>query len=484
MNKINKSFLGIILVLFSQFAIINAQNNDTTKIIILHTNDMHAKIDQMPKLAYYVDYYRNKNKNVFLFSAGDNFTGNPIVDQYNPPGYPMVDLMNKIGFDISCFGNHEFDYGQENVNKYIAQANFPFISANIKCTESTILKEPLPYQKFTCKDGTTIGVFSVLEVNRMGIPDCSPLKVQNLSFANPIKTAKKYASYKDSSDIFIALTHLGFKGDKKLAKKVPIFDAIIGGHSHTLLTNGEIKKGALICQADCYVNYLGVLTLKIVNGKIVSKKDSLIELNDDTKVNSEIANLVKEYNNNPSLYETIAYSKNGINGIDELGSMMTDAILDTLDVDIAFQNIGGIRLDSISAGKINVKQIFELSPFGNTLVEFNLTPKQIKKLIKYTYSFHKKNELQVSGLIINLEVNKKSKLKKISLRTPDGKPLTKNTYKVVVNNYMAAAYGLKFLDNGKEYPIIDAENTIRFIKEKKNIDYTGVKRVFETVLKK
>jgi len=482
MKNINITFLGIIIVLSSQFAILNAQNNDTTRIIILHTNDMHAKIDQMPKLAYYVNYYRNKNNNVFLFSAGDNFTGNPIVDQYNPLGYPMIDLMNKIGFDISCFGNHEFDYGQENVNKYIAQANFPFISSNIVFSKKSVLKEPAPYHKFKCNDGTTIGVFSVIEVNRMGIPDCSPLKVQNLSFANPIKTAKKYISYKDSSDIFIALTHLGFKGDKKLAKKVPVFDAIIGGHSHTLLPNGEIKKGALICQADCYINYLGVLTLKVVKGEIVSKKDSLIQLNDDTKVNPEIAKLVKEYNNNPSLYKTIAYSKNGINGIDELGSMMTDAILDTLDVDIAFQNVGGIRLDSISAGKIIVKQIFELSPFGNTLVEFNLTPKQIKKLIKYTYNFHKKNELQVSGLIINLEVNKKRKLKKISLKTPEGKSLTKDTYKVVVNDYMAAAYGLSFLKNGKEHPIIDAENTIRFIKDKKNIDYTGVKRVFETVL--
>ena len=477
MNKINKTFLGIIILLFSQLSILSSQN-DTTEIIILHTNDMHAKIDQMAKLAYYVDYYRDKYDNVFLFSAGDNFTGNPIVDQYNPLGYPMVDLMNKIGYDISCFGNHEFDYGQENVNKYIKQANFPFISANIKCSKNTVLKEPLPYHKFKCKNGTSIGVLSVIEINRLGIPDCSPLKIENINFLNPIKTAKKYISYKDSSDIFIALTHLGFKGDKKLAKKMPVFDVIIGGHSHTYLPKGIVKKGVLICQASSYIKYLGVLKLRIVNNVIVSKSDSLIQLNDDAKENSEIKELIVKYDDNPSLYKTIGYTKNDIAGKDELGSMMTDAIRDTLDVDIAFQNIGGIRLDTMPAGKINVKQIFELSPFGNTLVEFNLTPKQIKKLIKYTYNLHKSNELEVSGLLINLEVNKKRKLKKITLKTPDGKPLTKETYKVAINDYMAAAYGLRFLENGKEYPIIDAENTIRFIKTKKRINYKNVKRIY------
>ncbi len=478
MNKINKTFLGIIIILFSQFSVLPSQNNDTTQIIILHTNDMHAKIDNMAKLAYYVNYYRTKYDNVFLFSAGDNFTGNPIVDQYNPQGYPMIDLMNKLHYDLSCIGNHEFDYGQENFNKYNKQANFPFISANIIPSEKAVMIQPAPYHKFKTKNGITIGVFSVIQVNRLGIPDCSPIKIKKISFKNPIKTAKKYITYKDSSDVFIALTHLGFRGDKKLAKKVPVFDAIIGGHSHTFLPNGEIKKGALICQASSYIKYLGVLKLTIINNKVIAKSDSLIQLNDNTKEDSKIRTIINKYNDNPSLYKKIGTAKNNISGDDELGSLMCDAILDTLDADIAFQNVGGIRIDTIPAGNIIVKQIFELSPFGNTLVEFNLTPKQIKKLIKYTYNFHKNNELQVSGLIINLEVNNKRKLKKISLKTPDGKALTKDTYKVIVNDYMAAAYGLSFLKDGKEYPIIDAENTIRFIKKKKEINYKGVKRVF------
>ena len=167
-----------------------------------------------------------------------------------------------------------------------------------------------------------------------------------------------------------------------------------------------------------------------------------------------------------------------ITGKGELGSMMTDAIRDTLNVDIAFQNNGGIRARHIPKGDISVKQILELSPFGNTLVEYNLTPKQIKKLIKYAYVPYNSNDLQVSGLIINLDVSAKGKLLNINLKDTQDKELTKETYSVAINDYMAASYELKFFKSGKKHPIIDAENLIHFIKKNKSINYKGVKRVF------
>jgi len=480
MKKLNKIFIGIILISSTLFSNVAGQN-DTTEIIILHTNDMHAKIDNMAKLAYFVKHYKNKYNNVFVLSAGDNFTGNPVVDQYSPPGYPMIDLMNKISFDASSIGNHEFDYGQENFNRNSKQADFTFISANIFPNNNAVMKQPVDYIKLLTKNGISIGILGLTQINRQGIPDSSPLKMKNITFKDPFEIAKKYKSYKDSSDVFIALTHLGYKRDLKLAKKVPFFDAIIGGHSHTKLQQGELKGNTLVTQSGSYVNYFGIMTLKVVNHELISKKDTMISLRDVTKSDKEISELIKEYNNNPGLYKVIGHADNDITGKDELGSMMTDAMRDTLNVDIAFQNNGGIRVHQLPKGKITVKQIFELSPFGNTFVEYNLTPKQIKKLIKYTFKFHQNNELQVSGLIVNLTVSEKKKLKKIELLSSDKKELNKKTYSVAINDYMAAAYNLKFLKGGKKYPIIDAENTIQFIKKNKNINYKGVKRVFENL---
>ena len=76
------------------------------EIVILSVNDMHASIDQFPKFASMVDSLRAIYPDLLLFSAGDNRTGNPVNDQYDPVNYPMIELMNRLGFDLCTGGNH------------------------------------------------------------------------------------------------------------------------------------------------------------------------------------------------------------------------------------------------------------------------------------------------------------------------------------------------------------------------------------------
>ncbi len=470
----------ILPVLFLFFSVFS--QNDTTEIIILHTNDMHAKIDNFDKLKTVVDNYKSKYKDVYLFSAGDLFTGNPIVDQYKNPGYPMIQLMNKMPYDISCIGNHEFDYGQQKLNELIKTAKFPFLCANIEPRSNAILKQPLDYYKFKTSNGTTIGVLGLLQVGKNGYPDSSPLKMRNITFHNPFEYVKKYETYKDSSDIFICLSHLGYESDIKLAEEFPFFDLIIGAHSHTTLKKGVHKNNTFILQAGSYLKYCGVLDLKIVNHKIVSEKDSLINLYKQNK-NPEISEIIKKYNNNPELNTVIGKAKEPLTGKDELGSMMTDAIRDTLNVDIAFQNNGGIRVHEIPEGDIILKQVFELSPFGNTFVVYKMCPVQIKKLIKYAYGIHNNSTLQVSGIQIELLTDNK-KLKKIILKDSNGKKLPFKKYSVAINDYMANAYSLKFLKKGKNTGLIDAKITTDYIKKYSPVNYKGVKRVFVKEIKK
>jgi len=450
--------------------------NDTTKIIILHTNDMHAKIDNFDKLAYVVNSYKTKYNNVWLFSAGDLFTGNPIVDQYKNPGYPMIQFMNMMPYDISCIGNHEFDYGQAKLNERIKQANFPFISANIETQANAVLKQPKDYYKFTAKDGTTIGVLGLLQVGKNKYPDSSPLKMQNITFHNPFEYIKKYETYKDSSDIFICLSHLGYEDDIKLAEEFPYFDIIVGAHSHTTLKEGIHKNNTFILQAGSYLKYCGVLTLKIVNHKIVAEKDSLINLYKQKSI-PEVTKIIKDYDNNPTLNTVIGKAEKKLKGKNELGSMMTDAMRNSLHVDIAFQNNGGIRIHEIPKGNILLKQVFELSPFGNTFVIYKMCPIKIKQLIKYAYSIHKNPTLQVSGIQIEYIIKDK-KLIKINLKDTNGNKLPFKFYTVAINDYMANAYSIKFLKKGKNTGIIDAEVTTDFIKKYSPLNYKGVKRIF------
>ena len=91
------------------------------KLTIFILNDIHGQIDNFAKVKYLVDQEKTKT-NVILTSAGDIFSGNPIVDNYPQKGFPIIDLMNRVGFDVSVIGNHEFDYGEANLKERMEQA--------------------------------------------------------------------------------------------------------------------------------------------------------------------------------------------------------------------------------------------------------------------------------------------------------------------------------------------------------------------------
>ncbi|MCK5005702.1 MAG: hypothetical protein KAS21_11460, partial [Candidatus Aminicenantes bacterium] len=100
--KKSKHFLITILIALSILilgTLLNGADSKETKITIFHLNDIHGNINNMGKIAYIVDLERAKNPNIFLVHAGDNFSGNPVVDQYDPKGEPLLILMNKMKFD-------------------------------------------------------------------------------------------------------------------------------------------------------------------------------------------------------------------------------------------------------------------------------------------------------------------------------------------------------------------------------------------------
>ena len=118
-----------------------------TQLVILSTNDMHAHIDDYAKVAAFVDAERRAHPGrVVVLSGGDLFSGNPVVDHCDRPGkgYPIIDLMNRVGYRASAVGNHEFDYGQRALSDRIRQAAFPFLCANMHVGEGAEIRQPEP----------------------------------------------------------------------------------------------------------------------------------------------------------------------------------------------------------------------------------------------------------------------------------------------------------------------------------------------------
>ena len=149
---------------------------------------------------------------MLLVSAGDNQTGNPVNDQYPEKGLPMIELMNATGFDLSATGNHEFDSRPEGFRNLVSKADFDFICANLS-TDLWLDKAVKPYQLITLPNELKIVFLGLLQINQNGIPDTHPDNSKGFIFRSPFETAPEYLYLKDQSDIFIALTHMGFESD-------------------------------------------------------------------------------------------------------------------------------------------------------------------------------------------------------------------------------------------------------------------------------
>lgn len=477
MKKI--AHLAIALILLTILSACSGKQNETgkTKIAILHTNDMHGEINNMARLAAFKKEAEKKYDHVFLVSAGDLFSGNPVVDVYKEKGYPMIDLMNRVGYDISAIGNHEFDYGQKVLAKRMKQANFQFICANIN-TRKTDLPQPQPYAVLKAS-GKKLFFLSLIETWNEGLPSTHPQKLKGIEFQDPAEVPQKFIHMADNYDAFMGLTHLGFKADKHLVENYPRFDLIIGGHSHTLTDSVVKVNNTIIAQAGDDVNFVGKVVLTFNQNELTDIKSEIINLYDFNREDPKIAALIKEYNNNEALTEVIGEAASAIKGKQELGALFTDAQTNQHRLDFAFQNNGGIRISEIPKGPIQVKKIYELDPFGNELIKFEMTPSEMKSLLRYSYQKRKEPSLQISGGSYTLYVNQENELDSIQIRnTQDQRLHPDSTYSVGLNSYISSSYKFDHKDQGKSLYVTTATNLINYIKEIGTVDYEGEQRVF------
>ena len=265
---------------------------------------MHATIDNFPKLAYIVDSLHAIYPDMLLVGAGDNQTGNPVNDQYPEKGLPMIELMNAVGFDLSAVGNHEFDSRPEGFSNLTHKANFDFICANMSTNDSHNMKVN-PYKIITLPNGLKLAFLGLLQINQNGIPDSHPDNVKGFTFRSPFETAPEYLYLKDQSDIFIALTHLGFENDVQLAETMPAgIDLIIGGHSHTKVEKEQIHNGILITQAENKLKYGTLIKLTIKSDGTLQRNMELIDIKNSKNEKPSIRAMVDKYNDNPALKES------------------------------------------------------------------------------------------------------------------------------------------------------------------------------------
>jgi 2',3'-cyclic-nucleotide 2'-phosphodiesterase (5'-nucleotidase family) len=423
---------------------------------------MHGSVDNFPRLSAYYKKLKAENPNTFLFSDGDLFSGNPLIDQYPEKGYPMVDIMNKTGYCLSSIGNHEFDFGQEVLNERIEQAEFPFICANIRYGENSTLKPVEPYKIFNI-NGVKMSVLGLLEVGSSGIPSTHPNNVTELKFVSPIKTVGEYFFLR-SSDIFVLLSHVGVERDVDIAEKYPEVDVILGGHSHTKIKDGMVKNGVLITQASAKLDYVGETRISVKKGQIVDKTNKLVNLNNLEDEDPEIRELIDSYKAADKGNKVIGQALSKISGKQKLGALMTDALTEILDLDIAFTNSGGIRVNNIPKGDITLNTVYALDPFGNDIVKIMMSYEEIEKFLL------RNQRILVSG--ITCTISSKGKKKSIKILDKNGIALNKSKkYAVGMNSYMYSTSKFAHKDPGISMNVNSADVLIKYIENKQTLDY-------------
>ncbi|WP_088654809.1 bifunctional metallophosphatase/5'-nucleotidase [Geofilum rhodophaeum] len=232
---------------------------ESTRIVILHTSDLHSRIDPFPKdhphypgkggfaqRAAQIQKIRKENEHVLLFDSGDILQGTPYFNFYK--GQPEFELMSRMGYDAATLGNHEFDNGLEALNQLLPHATFPFISANYHF-ENTALKGKISPWKIFQKGRVKIGVLG-LGIDPKGL--IADSNYRGMEWSNPLETGETTAAYlkQQGCHLVVALSHLGLQMDRgryddiQLAAHSTNIDLILGGHTHSFMERPLLTQNA------------------------------------------------------------------------------------------------------------------------------------------------------------------------------------------------------------------------------------------------
>ena len=241
------------------------------EVLLLHTNDMHSRIEPfhenyadtmlagkagMARRANFVAQQRKEHKNVLLFDSGDFCQGTPYFNMYK--GEVEVQLMNAMKYDAGTIGNHEFDFGLENMARLFKMAEFPIVCANYDVT-GTVLEGLVKEYVVLERDGLRIGVFGLSPRMEGLVPHD---KFEGVKMEDPVSEGQRIATLlrdEEHCDLVVCLSHLGWKSDiyndVELIENTRNIDVVCGGHSHTYFKAPEKLKN--IDGKDVYVSQMG-----------------------------------------------------------------------------------------------------------------------------------------------------------------------------------------------------------------------------------
>lgn len=379
---------------------------ETIKIRVYHTNDIHGWIMPRPDKfqkerpigggAALAALIARETGPKLVLDAGDWWQGTP--EGNLTKGEAVADVFNAVGYDAVVIGNHEYDDGGDALRALIAKMKMPVLSANTFGADNKLVPWVRPW---IVKEvaGVKVGIFGLTTANMHRL--AFPKNILGLDFRREVDAARDSvkALKKQGATVIIAVTHIGletegqkFEGDQTLAREVPGIDLIVGGHSHTFLSRpirGE--NGTLIVQAGHYLIKAGRAELEIdpETKTVVASSDELLDLwpdrvGEDPGVKAIVARHAEAVG---KIFETVIATAPAPMGREPdrenaLGGWMSDCYRESLGVDVALQNGGGIRAE-LPAGPVTLRSVFNVMPFDNALVKLTLKGSELRAALDH-----------------------------------------------------------------------------------------------------
>ena len=532
-------------------------------VTIAHMNDSHSHLEPeslslsidgvttyctaggFPRIAEKIESLRKTQDHLLFLHAGDLFQGTLYFTEFK--GMADLELVEMMGLDAMCVGNHEFDLGPSVLADFIDQADFPVLSANADVSNEPLLAGKVPAFTTVSFGEEKIGIIG-LTTAETGIIS-SP--GENVTFTDAATAAQNAADELTEAGVnkIVVLSHMGHEQDLQLAETVTDVDVIVGGHSHTLLgymdniglsTEGDYPtivdnpedEEVLVVQAWNHGLALGLLEVTFdCDGKVVShagspviplddvflQKDAdgnKVEVDEDVKkaiesvlaatpaaeiveedeaaaaalavYTAQIEDMKKEVIGQAAedLYHVrIPGTEHATAGVLENGSliapvvargMLEKAQAANLEPDMVLQNAGGVRVD-ILKGDITVAKVYELQPYGNTLVTVKLTGAQILEAleagVEQALTGGSGAFPYTAGARFNVDLDKAEgeRISQVQFKKEeDGwTDLDENaTYVLVTNNFTASGGdGYAVLAEGEQYDTgyVDAEIFMEYV---------------------
>lgn len=416
-----KAVYTLILIAVSLLILVGCTDRltESGKIVVLYTGDMHCSVESgankldFAQLALYKQAVSNSADYVTLVDCGDAVQGSNIGTLTK--GESIVELMNEVGYDVCTFGNHEFDYGIDQLEKLMGMSDAEYICCNFMDSDGCFVS---PY---------TIRSYGELKIAYIGITTPYTLTSSNPEVFKDENGELKYSFCQDTSgeklynavqnavdtaigmdaDYVIALAHLGNGegyspyGSEDVIAATSGIDIVLDGHSHTVVESREVynKEGepVMLTSSGSHMQYIGQVTID--TRRTTGKNDDvitirLIDSSDYDRVAGKTEETEKEFEEILGTeigYTAKTLSVNSENGNrlvrnreTGIGNFVADAYRSLTNADIAFVNGGGIRAD-ISEGKITYGDLLNVQPYGNMICVVEATGLEIRDALEMSY---------------------------------------------------------------------------------------------------